>query len=106
MQCESLDLFSLSLSYARQERGKPPAFDVATVKVNRSGEGRSSYPQLTNGRMTAHNATLRMILRSAYGLSALQINGPDWMDSDRFDLMRNPRPVSRERTDAHAPDAA
>jgi len=36
--------------------------------------------------MTAHNATLRMILRSAYGLSALQINGPDWMDSDRFDL--------------------
>jgi uncharacterized protein (TIGR03435 family) len=63
-----------------------PKFEVTSVKVNRSGDGRSSYPQLTNGRMTAHNATLRMILRSAYGLSALQINGPDWMDSDRFDL--------------------
>jgi uncharacterized protein (TIGR03435 family) len=36
--------------------------------------------------MTAENATLRMILRAAYGLTALQIEGPGWLDSDRFDL--------------------
>ena len=61
-------------------------FEVTSVKVNRSGDGRSSYPRLTNGRMTAENATLRMILRVAYGLTALQIEGPGWLDSDRFDL--------------------
>ena len=63
-----------------------PKFEVTSVKVNRSGDGRSSYPGLTNGRMTAENATLRMILRVAYGLTALQIEGPGWLDSDRFDL--------------------
>lgn len=67
-------------------RAQSPAFEVATAKVNRSGDGRSSFPWLINGRMTAENATLRMILRAAYGLTALQINGPDWLDSDRFDL--------------------
>ncbi len=61
-------------------------FDVASVRVNRFGDGSSSYPSLTNGRLTAKNATLRMILQTAYGLSALQINGPGWLDSDRYDL--------------------
>jgi uncharacterized protein (TIGR03435 family) len=36
--------------------------------------------------MTAENATLRMILRAAYGLTAMQIEGPGWLDSDRFDI--------------------
>jgi uncharacterized protein (TIGR03435 family) len=67
-------------------RAQSPAFEVATVKENHSRSGRSSSPWLINGRMTAENATLRMILRAAYGLTALQIEGPSWLDSDRFDL--------------------
>jgi uncharacterized protein (TIGR03435 family) len=63
-----------------------PAFEVASVKVNRSGDGMSSYPRLTNGRVTAVNTTLSKILQVAYGLGALQITGPGWIDSDRFDL--------------------
>lgn len=67
------------------------AGSVSRVR-SRNGKGEplwrrsSSSPWLINGRMTAENATLRMILRAAYGLTALQINGPDWLDSDRFDL--------------------
>jgi len=67
-------------------RAQSLSFDVATVKVNRSVDGSSSYPRLTNGRLAAENATLKMILQAAYGLSSLQIGGPDWLDSDRFDL--------------------
>jgi uncharacterized protein (TIGR03435 family) len=63
-----------------------PAFEVATVKVNHSGSGRSNSPRLTNGRLWAENATLKQILQVAYDLSALRITGPDWLDSDRYDL--------------------
>ena len=30
---------------------------------------------------------MRRLLRSAYGLSDLQITGPDWLDSDQYDLV-------------------
>jgi uncharacterized protein (TIGR03435 family) len=67
-------------------RAQKPAFEVATVKVNRSGSGRSNSPRLTNGRLWAENATLKQILQVAYDFSALRITGPDWLDSDRYDL--------------------
>jgi uncharacterized protein (TIGR03435 family) len=63
-----------------------PVFEVTSVKVNRSGDGISNGPRLVNGRLTAENTTLRSILQVAYGLSALQITGPGWIESDRFDL--------------------
>lgn len=63
-----------------------PAFEVATVKVNRGGTGASNGPRLTNGRLSAENATLKRFLQVAYDLNALQISGPAWLDSDRFDL--------------------
>jgi uncharacterized protein (TIGR03435 family) len=70
-------------------RAQSPAFEVATVKVNRSGSGGSNAPRLTNGRLWAENATLKQSLEVAYDLNALQISGPDWLDSDRFDLAAN-----------------
>lgn len=63
-----------------------PAFEVATVKVNRTGNGSSNLPRLTNGRLTAQNVTLKSVLQVAYGVSALQISGPAWIDTDRYDL--------------------
>jgi len=63
------------------------SFEVASVKVNRSGDSSASFPRLINGKMTATNAAMRWILQVAYGLSSLQIAGPAWLDSDRFDLL-------------------
>ncbi len=63
-----------------------PTFEVASVKANRTGNNSWNYPRLTNGRLTATNVTLKMILQSAYVLGALQIEGPAWLESDRFDL--------------------
>jgi uncharacterized protein (TIGR03435 family) len=36
--------------------------------------------------MQATNATMRMILQAAWGLSSVQITGPDWINSDRYDI--------------------
>jgi uncharacterized protein (TIGR03435 family) len=63
-----------------------PAFEVASVRVNKTDSGGSNFPRLTKGTLMAQNVTMRMILQSAYGLTALQITGPGWLDSDHFDL--------------------
>ncbi len=67
-----------------------PAFEVATVKLNRSGGGGTDFPGLRDGMVTARNASLRMLLRAAYDLSENRIIGPDWLDTDRFDVAGKP----------------
>jgi len=79
-----LTLTAIFLTGAAQAQS--PAFEVISVKANHSGDGASSYPRLANGRLTSQNTPMRLILEAAYGLTALQINGPAWLDSDRFDL--------------------
>src|SRR5258708_6413259 len=38
-----------------------PAFEVATVKVNRTGSSHSSFPELRNGRLAAENVSLKSL---------------------------------------------
>jgi uncharacterized protein (TIGR03435 family) len=63
------------------------AFEVATVKIHPAGDNGFSDPALKNGTFTARNVSMRRLLRDAYGLSDLQITGPDWLDSDRYVLV-------------------
>ena len=75
-------------------RAQSPVFEVTSVKVNHSGDPGSRAPYLTNGRLVAKNTTLKAILQVAYGPSSLQITGPAWIESDRFDLeARSPEGV-------------
>jgi uncharacterized protein (TIGR03435 family) len=62
------------------------AFEVATIKPTNGKPNRSTFPSLRNGRFTAENVTLKTLLSVAFGLSGLRINGPEWIDADRFDL--------------------
>lgn len=66
----------------------PPRFDVASVKPNTVTAPRArGVRPLPNGRLTATNASLQMLLINAYGLQPYQlIGGPSWMDSDGFDI--------------------
>src|ERR1035441_6188702 len=64
-----------------------PAFDVATIKPNTSGE--STLRQLTvNGRnFVLRNGSLADLIGFAYNVQKKQIvGGPDWMDKDRYDI--------------------
>ena len=76
---------------------KRPTFDVASVKVNKSGgdfcttKAFSCYSNLGKpGLVTITNLTLRDLVGTAYYLtdvqSRLTSDGPKWMDSERFDI--------------------
>src|ERR1700676_1371239 len=64
------------------------AFEVASVKPNKSGDGRIFFQMQPGGRFTATNVPLRELIRVAYGIQNFQlVGGPDWIGSDRFDIV-------------------
>jgi len=66
---------------------KAPAFEVASVKLNASGDLRATMGVQPGGRFTAINVPARTIISWAYQLQEYQvIGGPAWLDSDRFDI--------------------
>jgi uncharacterized protein (TIGR03435 family) len=72
---------------APQTTPPAPAFEVASVKPNKSGDGRVMLGNQP-GRFTATNVTLRMLIRNAYQLQDFQISGgPSWLASDHFDIV-------------------
>ena len=81
---------------AAQER--PTAFEVATVKANKSGDTNGMLRNLPGGRMTATNMMLRPMITFAYQIAGFQlVGGPGWTATDRFDIVAklegDPAPV-------------
>src|SRR5258708_6283553 len=73
---------------APQTTAAGPAFEVASVKPNNSGDGRVMFANQPGGRFTATNVTLKLLIRNAYQLQDFQILvGPNWITSDRFDIV-------------------
>jgi uncharacterized protein (TIGR03435 family) len=70
----------------------PAAFEVATIKENRSGDPRWTYQMQPGGRFTAKSVSLANLISIAYGNpyplpASLIVNGPDWMRTTRFDVV-------------------
>ena len=62
-----------------------PAFDVVSVKPNRTNEGIPLVVFQPGGRMIAGNVTIRQVILVAYGIDTLQlVDAPDWTTSERF----------------------
>jgi uncharacterized protein (TIGR03435 family) len=87
------------LALAAQVSG--PAFEVASIKLNKSGVPRSMMVPQPGGRFTATNVTAAMLIRFAYDLRDFQVfGGPSWLDSDRFDIVataEGDRPLEEKR---------
>jgi uncharacterized protein (TIGR03435 family) len=67
---------------------KPPAFEVASVKQNKSGENNGMMTGLLTSRFRATNVLLRQLITFAYQIQGFQIEGgPGWISSDRFDIV-------------------
>lgn len=70
--------------------GQPAAsFEVASVKVN-SGVGEGHGRETINpspGGVTMINVHLKSAVQWAYHVQAVQILGPGWLDSDRYDIV-------------------
>src|SRR5262245_21874663 len=72
------------------QQGPPdgPAFEVASVKPNKSGDARMMIGMQPGGRITMTNVPVRQLIRLAFRLQESQIvGGPPWMGSDRFDIV-------------------
>jgi uncharacterized protein (TIGR03435 family) len=66
---------------------KPPTFDVASVKVNLSGERRAWLRLLQPNGFVATNAPLTMLVASFYRVPIFRVvGGPEWIHSERFDI--------------------
>jgi uncharacterized protein (TIGR03435 family) len=71
-----------------------PTFEVASVKLNNSGENGSDN-DTDGGRMSLGNVTLRRCMQIAYGIPEARISGgPKWVDAVRYDVVA----VAPERT--------
>jgi uncharacterized protein (TIGR03435 family) len=70
--------------------GSPLAFEVATIRPNPSIAGLSGFGVQRGGRFLATNATLKDLIRRAYGdhrmINQRIVGGPGWIGNDRFDV--------------------
>jgi uncharacterized protein (TIGR03435 family) len=65
------------------------AFEVTSVKANRTGDRSSRFQLLPGGRFVATNTTVRALLQAAYRFDYMPfqvVGGPSWLDSERFDV--------------------
>jgi bla regulator protein blaR1 len=63
-----------------------PTFEVASIKINRSGE-RGAAIKLTPGRLVITNFKLHMLIRTAYMVQDNQISGePNLLNADGYDI--------------------
>jgi uncharacterized protein (TIGR03435 family) len=86
---------SLTAIGARAQEKAPqvaPSFEVASVKPSNPNNSTpmGMFPLVMpapNGRLTATNVPLRLLVRMAYGVQDFQIEGgPSWQMSQRFDI--------------------
>jgi uncharacterized protein (TIGR03435 family) len=67
--------------------GQEPAFEAASVRPNRDG-GRVQITFQPGGRLLATNVTVRQLVRNAWGVHDLQLQGgPSWITRDTFDII-------------------
>jgi uncharacterized protein (TIGR03435 family) len=80
-------LSALPLQPTAQPRAA--SFELTSVKRNISGDERSSTSNAQpNGGWRATNVRLRAVIARAYEVREFQIEGaPDWVNSDRFDIV-------------------
>jgi uncharacterized protein (TIGR03435 family) len=67
---------------------EPIAFEVASVKVNRSGDTSSRFRREPGGRLVITNQPLRSLIMFAYELQGYQlVNAPSWTADERYDVI-------------------
>jgi uncharacterized protein (TIGR03435 family) len=88
-----------------QTGAAPPSFEVASVKVsaplpngmmfmNMGGGPGSTDP----GRVTYNGINLRSLVARAYGVKDYQVEGPQWLETERYDIIATiPKGAGKEQ---------
>lgn len=75
---------------------RPRTFEVAEVKVNKTGGGLSV--SMVNGQIRLINGTMRLMIAGAYSVNPDAVTGgPGWLDSDHFDLIAKSVPDATDQ---------
>jgi bla regulator protein blaR1 len=77
-----LALFSAQPAAPQHTR---PAYEVASIKPNDSGNG-SSRTNGSKGQIVFINQSLKRLIERAYSAKPFQVTGPGWMADLRFDI--------------------
>jgi uncharacterized protein (TIGR03435 family) len=76
----------LALPLYAQTGAPKPSFEVASIKRDTSPEGNARVTDAPGGRFIASRIPLRRVIQFAYRGIDDFIGGPDWIDSDRWDI--------------------
>src|SRR5580693_4029029 len=72
---------------------QPTAFDAVSIKPAAQTEGFiEAIRQSTPGRVTIRNYVLKKLLMDAYQLSRYQVEGPPWIERERYDIIATKPP--------------
>src|SRR5262249_41682527 len=72
-------------------------FEVASIKPNKTESGHSSTNS-NQGRFTASNVSLKNLIVRAYDMKDYQVEGPDWLTSERYDVSaKYPEALPKDR---------
>ena len=82
-----LALSALIAVSAFAQKPAPPAFEVASVKINQQQPFVDADLKVSGNSLIIRNRNMRVIAAWAYSLQWSQIAGPSWIDSDRFDII-------------------
>ena len=78
--------------------GETASFEVASIKPNTSRISNAIPPSPFNGSFSASNVALKSIIANAYDVRIFQIEGgPDWLTSERFDIIARGREGTPDR---------
>jgi uncharacterized protein (TIGR03435 family) len=91
--------------------GTKLAFEVASVKQNVSGESRVSMRTQPGGRLIVTNVLVRNLIATAFAMADPQplirsriLGGPDWIDSERYDINAKATIEFKPSPDGPAPE--
>jgi len=74
--------------------GQLPAFEVASIKANNTGDGRSTE-STSPGRVTAVNTNISSLIQQAFGIKEFQISGAPGGSSTTNTISPQPRVQQR-----------
>jgi len=66
------------------------SFEAASIKPNNSGSHNSRW-NTNEGGVRAENVSLKQLIELAYDVKDYSLSGPDWLDSERFDVQAKPQ---------------
>jgi len=90
-----------------QTNGAPlPTFEVATIRLNRSGDLRAGA-LFRPGRFVTRAATINLVIALAYNVYPLKIfGGPNWVTSERYDIQAKESDATAEELRKLPPEQA